>query len=312
MDLYLAPLNSLGNCAFRKLCFINGADYLFTEMIRCEKLSKGIQVELKKANIPQSMENNTIAQIICEKELVSIKKAIQVLLNINPNLKEINYNMGCPQSTLCKDQNGAGILKNIEKLKQTAKAFSASCQEYNLIPSVKTRIGTSRDNINIKKILEVLIDCNITKIYLHGRVLGESYNSQATYDEIKQIKQLFPQIELIGNGDVTDLESYENLKQTGVDGIMIGRGALENPKLFNILKEKQLDDSNKSGIDYSLRKDLIIKFLKYAKLAKLTNSQIKSNLSYLTKNITKGAKLRDQINNINDTDELINFLNNYN
>ncbi|MFW6285663.1 MAG: tRNA-dihydrouridine synthase family protein [Nanoarchaeota archaeon] len=307
--LYLAPLNTLGNLAFRELCFNHGADFVFSEMIRTEKLLKGSICEIKKSNIQYFLEDKTIIQIISQENINDIEEAIQLIIKINPKIKEINYNMGCPQSSLCKNNNGAGILKDLSKIEIIATLLKKSCDKYNLIPSIKTRIGIDRDKIIIKKVVSILEKIGINKIYIHGRVLRESYNKPATYKEIKELKTYFPNIQIIANGDVCDINSFNNINKTKPDGIMIGRAALENPQIFNILKNNiDIKNQNKSGITFLEKKAIILEYLKYAHLYDLNISTIKSNLSYLTKNIINGSNLRQKINQINNVKKLIEFI----
>lgn len=297
-------MNKLGNLALRKVVLNNGADFVFTEMIRIEKLLEGDEVQLRKSYVPQDMKSKTIYQIICE-DIDNIEKGVDFLVKQNPEIFEINYNMGCPQSSLCKNECGGGIVKNPAKVKEVAKRLAKACSKYKIRPSIKTRIGYTRDNINIRENVSNIKDARITKIYIHGRVLREPYSKPATYDEIKTVVENFPELEIIGNGDVRDMDSLNAMIKTGCSGILIGRAVLENPYLFKDLKEQKISSNALSGIELKSRKKVILEYLKYAKEFDLNDSYIKSNLAYMTNKVIKGAEFRKQLNNITDVDAIL-------
>lgn len=303
--LYFPPMNKLGNKAFRKLCLNRGADYVFTEMIKVEQLLENDEIQVKKATIPEEMQTKTIVQIICE-DIENIEQGVKKILEINPNTFEINYNMGCPQSTLCKNEAGGGILKNLKKVEIVAKRLAKICKEHNVKPSIKTRIGLTRNDINIFENIANIKRVGISKIYLHGRVLREPYSKPATYDEIGEVKKQFKELEIIGNGDIKDTNSYNKILKTNCNGYLIGRASLENPNIFYELKNNIKTRNTDKGIDLKNRKELILEYLSYAKEYGLNDSYIKSNLAYLTKNCVGGADLRRELNNICDVDEIIN------
>lgn len=304
--LYFPPINKLGNSAFRKLCLYYGADFVFSEMIRVDKLIEDDEVQLRKATIDKDLINQTLIQIIAE-DIENIEKGIEKVIAINPQVKEINYNMGCPQSTLCKKELGGGIIKNPKKVFEVSKRLSIICNKHSIIPSVKLRIGVTREDINILEIVEQIQLAGIKKIYIHGRTLRDGYNRPATYNEIKEVKEKYPDSEIIGNGDVFNLNSYNEIIKTNCDGVLIGRAALENPEIFKLIKNNIIED-NKSGTKLKERKESILKYLEFAKEYNISISHIKANLSYLTRNTIGGAEFRKEINDLAFIDDIINIV----
>jgi len=305
-EYYLAPLNKLGNLAFRELALIGGADYVFSEMVKVDDLLTGDEVQLKKITIPKQQQEKTIIQISCE-DINLIEKGVDFIVRTNSKIKEINYNMGCPQSSLCQREVGGGILKNQEKIKQVCNLLQKSCKKYNITPSVKVRIGMTRDKINIIENVQIIKEQKIKKIYIHGRVLRDSYVRKATHNEIGKVVDKFKDLEIIGNGDIKDLESQNKMIKTKCKGILIGRAALENPFIFENLRNN-IEENNKSGVDIMQRKDMIIKYLGFAKTYNLTISHIKANIAYMTKGVIGGSDFRDKINNIDNLDEIVEII----
>lgn len=304
VPLYFPPINKLGNVAFREVCLDFGADLVFTEMVRCEKILEDEEYQLKKLYIPESQREKTIVQIIAE-NVENIEKAINKILEINPFLKEINYNMGCPQSTLCKNENGGGIVGNSDKVERVAKILFKSCKKCGIDASIKIRLGLTRDDITIYENVKRIHNSGIKKVYIHGRTLSDNYNKPATYEEIAKVKNMFPSMQIIGNGDVKDSQSLSELtKQTLCDGVLVGRAALENPRIFEELKNKEVKQ-NLSGTEIKERKYAILEFLKYAKKYDISLSHASANIAYMTKGVIKAAEYRKEINNAKSIDEFI-------
>ena len=304
MNFYFPPMNKLGNIAFRTLLLDYGVDFVFTEMIRVDKLLENDEVQLRKANVPKEQIKQTIFQILAE-DISLIDGGIRKLKELNHQIFEVNYNMGCPQSSLCKNFNGGGILKNKERIEQVAKELFKVCTELNVVPSIKIRIGVTRDDICIYDNLKLFKEIGIKKIYIHGRTLGCGYVRPATFDEIKKCVKMFPDLDIIYNGDVVGTKSFKKAVETRADGVAIGRGALEYPKIFYYLKNNIDCEFNKSGDDIKNRQDMILKYLEYVKKYQLNNSYIKSNLSYLTKGCIGASEYRKDINNLDNVDDMI-------
>lgn len=311
--LYFPPINKLGNVSFRRSCITGGADFVFTEMIKADKLVLDDEVALRKLFIPENMKNNTIVQIIAE-DITLIETAVDTVMKHNPDLFEINYNMGCPQSSLCKKECGAGIIGNIEKVKAVAIELKKACDKYGVEPSIKIRLGLTRDSITIYENVLKLREIGYKKIYIHGRCLSDTYNKPATYDEIANVKKMFPDMEIIANGDVRDHETLMKILETNCDGVLIGRAALENPHIFNEIRKKGEDyeDSfGKYGITFDQRKDMILEYLEFARNDNTTISQIKANITYMTRNVIGASEFRKIINDINDVEGIIGATKSY-
>lgn len=309
IPLYFPPINNLGNISFRKLLLKYNTDFVFTEMIRAEKILEMEEHQLKKLKINNDAINKTFVQIIAE-DIENILSAIDRIMKINPKILEINYNMGCPQSSLCKKECGAAITANSKKVKEVAMKLKCACDKYNIVPSIKIRLGISRDNITIYKNVEVIKLAGIKKIYIHGRVLNDTYNLPASYDEIKKVKKLNHDLEIIANGDVVDLDSLDKIIDTNCDGVLIGRAALCDPEIFQKLKSGNYQ-LNKSGIELITKKKVLLDFINFAKEDNISMSHIKANINYITKNTILSSDFRRNINDaktILDIENIIKFI----
>lgn len=311
-DFYLAPLNIVGNSSFRKLILKYEADFVFTEMIQVDKLFsdnlENQKHQLRKiSNISKFELEKTIFQILCY-DIDLIERAVKFLISKFDFIKEINYNMGCPQSSLCKNESGGGILKNPEKIRKVGILLNKISQKYNIKTSVKIRIGVDRENISIYENVLMLSQIGIKKFYVHTRTLNESYLKKASFEEIKILTKKFKDLEIIANGDICDRESFLKFEKINCFGVMIGRASLENPYVFSQIKNKNFNCFFTEKIES--RKKIILEFLEFAKQDNLSLRIIKTNISYFTKNTLFGAKLRNKINNFSKIDEVISFFEN--
>ena len=302
VTLYFPPINKLGNVAFRKVCNNSGADFVFTEMVRVEKIIEGDPFQLRKLRIPKNMESKTIVQIICE-DITRIQECVDKIVELTNGLFEINYNMGCPQSTMAKNECGGGIVKNPKKVYEVSYALAEACKKHNVKPSIKIRIGKDRESINILENVTNIKNAGINKIYIHGRTLLDGYRRSATYEEIGEVKKQFPELEIIGNGDIIDLESLNNLINTSnCDGVLVGRAALNNPYIFKELKN-QTHIIKSSGVELNQTIPAIIELLNAGIQEKLNLDYLKQNIVWMTKGVIGSAEFRTVLNNTGDIEE---------
>lgn len=310
ITFYFPPINKLGNVAFRRLCNNSGADFVFTEMVRAEKVIEGELHQINKLKIPKDMQDKTIVQIICE-DINNIEKSVDKIVELCPNLKEINYNMGCPQSTMSHNECGGGIVKNPAKVKEVSTKLQNACKKYGVIASVKIRLGIDRENITIYENVKNMKEVGIGKVYIHGRTLKDGYIRPATFEEIKEVKIQNPDLEIIANGDIKYSDKLnEVINETNCDGVLIGRAALENPYVFNELKEGRAI-KNHSGIKISERIQMIKELLEYGQIENLEMDYLKQNIVYLTKGVILGNEFRKEINQVHTYKEVFDICDNF-
>lgn len=275
MDLYLAPINTLSNNSFRKLCLDYGADFVFTEMVWAERILEGMVYEERKLDITN--QDKTIIQIIA-KEAKNIEPFVSLLKKRFPNIKELNFNMGCPQITLLRKNLGGGILKDKKKMTLFCDEFAKACKKHGFTPSIKMRMGVHAPEVD--EFLKIIKDAGIKKVYIHARTLHQGYIKKADYTPLKEVSG----VEFIINGDITDKASYEKaISITKCSGVMIGREALRNPSIFLKLK-------NKKPVS---KKEAMLSFLDHSKDLRI--DLIKKNICWMTNGMLKGGPLRGNV-----------------
>ena len=162
MTLYFAPINFLSNYVYRHLLFKYGADYVFSELIMIKDFEK--EVKNDKLKFIKGDLDKTIFQIGVS-DVKEVDLGVKLLLKHIPLVKEININMGCPQSTMKKKSICGGLLYNINLMGELAAALSLY---KGFIPSAKIRLGTKPSEVLIKDYLSVLRDNGVKKVYIHA------------------------------------------------------------------------------------------------------------------------------------------------
>ncbi len=229
--LFLAPMEDVSDPPFRVLCKRFGADMLYTEFISSGGLSYGARGSVRKLDFDES-ERPLAIQIFGGDE-DQVREATRIVDRVKPDLIDINF--GCPvKKVVCKD-GGAGILRNLEKMQQlTATVIETA----NRPVTVKTRLGWNDESIRILDVARMLEETGIKALAVHARTRAQMYKGSARWDWLKKIKdESGISIPLIGNGDATTPESIDAMfRETGVDAVMVGRGAIGNPWIFRDAK----------------------------------------------------------------------------
>jgi nifR3 family TIM-barrel protein len=172
------------------------------------------------------MERPLIQQIFGSEPSVMAEAARIIEEQFHPD--GIDINMGCPVYNIVSNFNGAFLMKEPERASSIIKAVKAAVS----VPvSVKTRLGWSKDD-EILEFVKVIEEAGADLVSIHGRTKAQGYSGKANWDRIGEVKRL-TFIPVLLNGDVTSAElAKQALDQTGVDGVLIGRGALGNPWIF--------------------------------------------------------------------------------
>ena len=226
----LAPLAGFTDLPFRSVVKKFGADLTVSEMISSNALAFQNERTLKMLK-KNPLENPYSIQIAGSDQKV-IQKAVE-LINKKDGVDIIDLNCGCPAPKVVNNLQGSSLLTDLDKMGETIRTIKKySNKEYT---SVKIRLGFNEKNhIEIAKICE---DNGADFIAVHGRTRAGRYKAPVDYDAIKEIQEAIS-IPVIANGDITTPEKAKwVLEHTGAKGVMIGRGAVGKPWIFQIMKD---------------------------------------------------------------------------
>ncbi len=225
--LGLSPMDDITDFPFRELCKSFGTDLLITEFIASEALNRDAEKSLRKMQFSPAQRPLGI-QIFGadENELL---QCLEVVEAREPDFIDINW--GCPVRKVAGKGAGSGILKDIPKMLRITEAL---VRRAHLPVTVKTRLGYDASDRPIVDLAERLQDIGVAALSIHGRTKTQMYQGQADWTLIGEVKNN-PRmhIPIFGNGDiVTPAQAVEARRCYGVDGILIGRGAIGNPWIF--------------------------------------------------------------------------------
>jgi tRNA-dihydrouridine synthase B len=222
----LAPMEDVTDRAFRQLCKRHGADIVYTEFVSAEALRRGIEKTVRK--LKADPVERPLAVQIFGSTVESMIEAAVIAEEFQPDYLDINF--GCPTRKVAGKGAGAALLKEPEKMAAIAEAVVKAVR---LPVTAKTRIGWDHDSINILDVLRRLEDAGIQALALHGRTRSDMYKGKADWGWIAEAKR-HARIPLIANGDVWSPEdALRMFRETGADGVMIGRGSIGNPFIFS-------------------------------------------------------------------------------
>ena len=229
--LLLAPMEDVSDPPFRRLCKMHGADLMYSEFISSEGLIRDAMKSRKKLDIFDYERPVGIQIFGGDEEAMAL--SAKIVEAVEPDLVDINF--GCPvKKVVCKGA-GAGVLKDIDLMIRLTKAVVSST---HLPVTVKTRLGWDTEGINIMEVAERLQEVGVKALTIHARTRAQMYKGEADWNYIHAVKNN-PNIEIpiFGNGDVDSPEKALEYKQKyDCDGIMIGRGAIGYPWIFNEVK----------------------------------------------------------------------------
>lgn len=210
---------------FRTLCKEQGAGLICMEMISAKAISFHNKNTIALMKIDPCEHPVSMQLFGSEPELMAeVAKSIE-----DKDFDILDINMGCPVPKVVNNGEGSALLKNPELIVQIIKSVSSAIQKP---VTVKVRIGFENAPVDIVEIARRAEDAGAAAIAVHGRTRQQYYSGTADWDIIRQVKEAVS-IPVIGNGDVdSPLKAEALLKQTGCDGVMIGRAVRGNPWIF--------------------------------------------------------------------------------
>ncbi|WP_115134778.1 tRNA dihydrouridine synthase DusB [Neisseria zoodegmatis] len=225
----LAPMAGITDKPFRQLCREYGAGWAVGEMLNSDPTLRQTRKTLRRSDFEG--EKGVVAVQIAGNDPAQMAEAARY--NVEQGAQVVDINMGCPAKKVCNVLAGSALLQN-EPL--VADILHAVVKAVDVPVTLKTRLGWHDEHKNILTVARIAEDAGIAAIAIHGRTRTQMYKGEAEYDLIAEAKGRL-NIPVWVNGDITaPQKAAEVLKQTGADGIMIGRGAQGQPWLFRDLK----------------------------------------------------------------------------
>ena len=228
--LILAPMQDITDLPFwRVIARYGGPDVYYTEYFRVHRDSSPEKDILR--SIDENPEGKPIIAQMIGQDLAALRRTAEFLQK--RKIAGIDLNLGCPAPIVCKKEAGGGLLRNPAKIDEILREVRA-CTHLRF--TVKTRIGFDTPD-EFPALLDLFRRHPIDALTVHGRTVREMYKPVVHYDAIARAARLMP-CPVFANGNVACAASARRIVElTGAAGLMIGRGAIRNPWVFNQIRE---------------------------------------------------------------------------
>ena len=299
--LILAPMAGVNCAAFMQLCREYGAGLVCTQMYHCDSIPELEEQGKLKNFLGVSKDLHPVSIQIVGSNPENIKKSTLIL---NKYADIIDFNLGCPHKDILACKGGGFLAKHPSQIEKSIKPIIENSKKP---VTAKIRTGWNDKEITIFEQCKILDDLGVDAIAIHGRTVKQGYSGKADWDVIKKAKEKF-NTKIIGSGDIFKPgDAKSKLEKYNVDFLMVGRGALGNPFLFDQINYLLKNGKNKEEPGLDDRKKA---FLRFAELYKANKAQFKlsefrQHAMWFTKSVQGARKLRNQIMTIEDFDDIV-------
>jgi len=302
--LFLAPLSGITDYPFRKLVREFGCGLVFTEMVSAEGLLRKGKPFLKMGE-----DEHPVSAQLSGSTPVALAQAAEMAEAAGADA--IDINMGCPSRKVTDTGAGADLMRFPEKIERILRAVRKSIR----CPlTIKIRSGWDDDHVNAIEISKIAEACGVDAITIHPRTRVQWFHGKADWKLIGEVKRAV-RIPVIGNGDVTTPYLVEKmLEETGCDGVMIGKGALGYPWIFDSENRWTIDQGRAISPSLEERKRVIERH--YALLQGYYGDleavkEVRRHVVWYTKGLPRSASFRSTILGVREKDSLFMKIHSY-
>jgi len=225
----LAPMEDVTDLPFRLLCKEFGADIVYTEFISSDGLTRAARKSVSKLLI-SDLERPVGIQIFGSNPEI-MADAARIAEDAGADF--IDINAGCWVPKVASRGAGAGLMRDLKVM----EAIVHGVKKAVAIPvTLKTRLGWDSNNITIFQVADICAEAGLSALAIHARTRDQRHDGEANWDWIRKVKDV-AKIPIIGNGDIREpQDAIDMFKLTKCDGVMIARGAINNPWIFRQIK----------------------------------------------------------------------------
>ena len=230
----LAPMAGITNTAFRRLCREYGGGLYVNEMVTARALVERRPESLRiikhePDEVPRSVQLYSV-------DPVTTGHAVRMLVE-EDRADHIDLNFGCPVPKVTRKGGGSALPWKIRLFESIVATAVREASKNDIPVTVKMRKGIDEDHLTYIEAGKIARDSGVAAVALHGRTARQHYSGQADWSAIAALRDSLPDIPVLGNGDIWSAEdAVRMVEQTGVDGVVVGRGCQGRPWLFGDLQ----------------------------------------------------------------------------
>jgi len=305
--LILSPMAGVTDYTFRRLIKRRGGvGLVVSEFISVEGLTRHNPKSKRQMRFDE--EERPYAVQIFGGQAPRMAMGAEMAQEIGADILDVNC--GCPAPKVVKNGGGSGLLKDLPRLEEILKEIKKAIT----IPlTLKLRTGFSDASINVVDAAKMAEQCGVEHIQVHGRTREQGYKGLANWDLIKAVKDAVS-VPVSGNGDITSIEyGMKRWHESGTDGILIGRGAMQNPWIFRQFHDA-IEGREPYQPDLAEKKAVLLEFFSMCRQEMpeiVALGKMKQLAGQFTKGLVGGAQFRQTLYHSHSAEEILNNITTY-
>jgi len=300
----LAPMTGVTDMPFRRVVKRYGAGLTVSEMIASQAMIRETRQSLQKSLWDPIEEPVSVQLAGCEPHVM----AEAAKLNEQRGAAIIDINMGCPVRKVVNGDAGSALMRD---LPLATRLIEATVKAVKVPVTLKTRMGWDHSSLNAPVLARIAEDLGVQMITIHGRTRCQLYKGEADWSFVRRVKEAVS-VPVIVNGDICSIDdSREALRQSGADGVMIGRGAYGRPWLLAQAMSELCGGGHRP--EPTLDEQLAAMLEQYDDMLRLYGTHTGVNLArkhigWYTKGLPGSAELRNTVNQQDDPAIVVRML----
>ena len=249
VPVVLAPMAGITNTAYRRLCQGFGGGLYVSEMVTSRALVERTEESMRLIGHHESEKVRSVQLYGVDPK--TIADAVTMLVS-EDRADHIDLNFGCPVPKVTRKGGGAALPWKQDLFQAIVQNAVKAAGEIPV--TVKMRKGIDANHLTFLESGKAARDAGVAAVALHGRTAADYYSGKADWDAIAELRAALPDVQVLGNGDIWSAQDAVNMmKQTGVDGVVVGRGCLGRPWLFADLENafRSYLENPHANINYS-------------------------------------------------------------